>query len=87
VVAATGVEFVLRSGLPSAPAAQVGLAAGATAAAVLVPGLCSAPVLATSWRRGLLVSTYQLLLRALLYLLAGATAVTLLRLLLASASV
>ena len=86
-VGASGVLFVTHSGLPSAPAALVAITAAALAAATLVPGLCFAQVLATSWRRGLLVSTYQLLLRALFYLLAGVTAVTLLRFLLATATV
>jgi hypothetical protein len=83
----SGVLFVTHAGLPSAPAALVGLTAAALAAAMLVPGLCFAQVLATSWRRGLLVSAYQLLLRALLYLLVGVTAVALLRYLLATATV
>jgi len=86
-VAAAGVVFVTRSELPPVPAALVALTAGGLAAATMVPGLCFAPILATSWRRGLLVSAYHLLLRGVLYLLAGVAAVTLLRLFLASATV
>jgi hypothetical protein len=86
-VGAAGILLVARSGQPSAPATLFGLVALGLTVTMLVPGLCFAPVLATTWRRGLLVSSYQLLLRALLYLLAGVTAVTLLRLFLAAATV
>jgi hypothetical protein len=66
--------------------ALAGAAAGGLFVSWLVPGLLFAWTFSTSAWRGMLVSTYQLLLRALTCLLVGATAVLLLRLFLAASA-
>jgi hypothetical protein len=89
VWAAVGCGFVLVAGLSFFPRGNGPLlvaAALALALAWLATGLLFAYAFSTSAWRGLLVSAYQLLLRAVTGAVVGATAVLLLRLFLAASA-